>query len=235
MVEFIEENEDIITGIAKISHSLNISFSAQNDILNSIFSTLEIIKRELDLDFSNREREFRELEHISRDIKDNFTFTLSIADEVKSIDEVLQKINGETLNLTLKSKDENVSKSSKSVREFSDEIKEVVNKIFTKEIRNKTFGEHNRYIRNSVVHRIDDELSSLKKYIESKDGHLKKLAKIERYVNSFNEIISQNMAMAKGIERLLDALTVDGEKFDFQSEKSEENGKKINRETKGKF
>jgi methyl-accepting chemotaxis protein len=221
MEEFLEENGEIIRHVKSIAKSLNGSIQTQGEMLLSALSSLNTVKKEFELDFSNREREFRELNHVSRDIKDNFSFTLSIVDEIKIIDKTVGEINELALHLAIESKklDEEsqkiFSERSKSIREMSDTIKDVIDKIFTKEIRNKTFSEHNRYIRNSVVHRIDDEVSTIGKYIENRDEHLKRVNKIERFLNSIQETVSQNGAMAVGIEKLMDAFTVNGEKRDF--------------------
>jgi hypothetical protein len=218
MDDFLEENGVIIDHLKKLTKSLQGSFETQRELVSTTTSSINIFEREFDMNFSNREREFRELSHISRDIKDNFAFTVSIVDDLKSIQKLISQIDEITFTVSIdanKLANEKISEESKKIRELSDEVKGFLEKIFTKEIRNKTFSEHNRYVRNSVVHRIDDELDSLSKYIESREEQHQRITKMTSNVSNLEESLAQNSAMISGIEQLTSAFTFMGEKKVF--------------------
>jgi hypothetical protein len=221
MNSFLEENSEIIKHIKKLTKSLQGSFSTQKEVVTSATSSLNIFEKEFEMNFSNREREFRELSHISRDIKDNFAFTVSIVDDLKSIQKFVSQIDDIVFSISVEAEkfeeNQKVSNGSKKIRELSDEVKGSLEKIFTKEIRNKTFSEHNRYVRNSVVHRIDDELESLQKYIDSREEQQKRVSKLASSFGNLEDALSQNSAIISGIDQLTDAFTFNGEKDIYET------------------
>ncbi|EJF06783.1 hypothetical protein ThvES_00011260 [Thiovulum sp. ES] len=243
MDDFLEENSEIIKHIKKLTKSLQGSFSTQKELVNSATSSLNIFEKEFEMNFSNREREFRELSHISRDIKDNFAFTVSIVEDLKAIQKLVSQIDDIVFSVSVEAdkfeNNEKINEGSKKIRKFSDEVKNSLEKIFTKEIRNKTFSEHNRYVRNSVVHRIDDELESLQRYIKSREEQQNRISKMSSGFENLEEALSQNSAIISGIDQLTDAFTLNGDKKALGlSEKKEEpkiETKKVETEEKGEF
>jgi hypothetical protein len=235
--DFLEENSEIIKHIKKLTKSLQGSFSTQKELVNSATSSLNIFEKEFEMNFSNREREFRELSHISRDIKDNFAFTVSIVEDLKAIQKLVSKIDDIVFSVSVEAdkfeNNEKISEGSKKIRQFSDEVKNSLEKIFTKEIRNKTFSEHNRYVRNSVVHRIDDELESLQRYIKSREEQQNRISKMSSGFENLEDALSQNSAIISGIDQLTDAFTLNGEKNILENSKIEEKQEdKIEKESK---
>ncbi len=189
MNEFKEElDEDLVpigaSPLETLSQSIVGNLSLQKESMNSLLYSIQKVKKSLKDDFIYRERDLKNLSYIARDIKDNFQFTLMIADEVNIIDELIHQINLLALNITIESSKfgetgDIFGELSKDIRENSDKIGSVIERIFTKEVKNKSFREHNRYIQNSVLHHINERIESLGSFIGGGDDLLREISSTE--------------------------------------------------------
>jgi hypothetical protein len=180
----------------------NISF--QRETTSIIEENLLKIFGDFKDDLKNRESDLGKLEYISRDIKDNFEFTNSIFDEINSIKDLVSQINLLSLNTILEvSKLEESGDIINMAREIRDRVEKsekVLERVFTKEVKNKSFSQHNLYIKNSILPLIDKRVESLGDYLGRGDELRKD---IKRNIELINELGVSN----SGILPLLSILS----------------------------
>jgi hypothetical protein len=85
------------------------------------------------------------------------------------------------------------------MKKWGNEIQHIIEKIFLKEVKNKSFSEHNRYIKNGVLPRIDERIISLKKTIQNKDDVYKTIAKSDELIEELKLLNSGDKTMLSGL------------------------------------
>jgi len=208
----IDEKDNKVSQFKYLSEALFGNISIQKESIASIENSVTFLRKEFDSDISNRETDLKNLNYISKDIKDNFQFTLSIIDEITSIDELINQLNTLALHISVEASkigEENgeiFQNLAKSVREKGDEVQKVVENIFVKEVKNKSFSEHNRYVKNSILPQIDDRVKSLGEHIEKRDEILKEFQKTDDLVEELHILSSGNKTILNGIMNISDAI-----------------------------
>jgi len=262
------EKEEIENQIKYLSDALFGNITIKKESLEMLNRSLESLKSVLDKLLNDSSQDLNNLEYISRDIKDNFQFTLSIIDDLNEIDNSISKIidfeipkiaiissaetenksstaettnktqnnNDDEKNESKENNDEQVHNNSDEVekndsdvsskvssdtdinkKDFKDieienlknvindmqkwgsEVQEIIEKIFLKEIKNKSFSEHNRYIKNGVLPRIDERIISLRKTIQNKDDVYKTIAKSDELIDELKLLNSGDKTMLNGL------------------------------------
>jgi ribosomal protein L29 len=160
-------------------------------------------------DLSKRERDFGNLEYLARDLRDNLKFTVSLIDEVNIVDELITQINLLALNISIEANKESETTQlfgelAKDIREKSDKIQMVIERIYTKEVRNKSFSEHNRYIQNSVLPLINERVESMGGYLQDSEDLVKELKKSIDETHTLSDINSNNMEILTKFSNLLE-------------------------------
>ena len=86
------EKEEIENQIKYLSDALFGNITIKKESLEMLDRSLESLKSVLDKLLNDSSQDLNNLEYISRDIKDNFQFTLSIIDDLNEIDNSISKI-----------------------------------------------------------------------------------------------------------------------------------------------
>jgi len=241
------EKEEIENQIKYLSDALFGNITIKKESLEMLNSSLQSLKSVLDKLLSDSSQDLNNLEYISRDIKDNFQFTLSIIDELNEIDNSISKIidfevpkismispinepekieeiqeNKETNNsdevknndvdtssdtdkTNIEKKDfkdieiDNLKNVINDMKKWGNEVQQVIENIFLKEIKNKSFSEHNRYIKNGVLPRIDERIISLRKTIQNKDDVYKTISKSDELIEELKLLNSGDKTMLNGL------------------------------------
>ena len=258
------EKEEIENQIKYLSDALFGNITIKKESLEMLDRSLESLKSVLDKLLNDSSQDLNNLEYISRDIKDNFQFTLSIIDDLNEIDNSISKIvdfeipkiaiispaetepkpstaeeetqNDNNDNNDDEKNDEQVHNNSDEVeksdsdvsskvssdtdnnkKDFKDieienlrnvisdmqkwgnEVQKIIEKIFLKEIKNKSFSELNRYIKNGVLPRIDERIISLRKTIQNKDDVYKTIAKSDELIEELKLLNSGDKTMLSGL------------------------------------
>lgn len=186
--------QDIKPLFDALQTNLSISHGATENLQDGLLN----LKDELKRDISKREYDLGNLSYLARDIRDNFQFTLSLVDEINVIDELINQINILALNTAIEASkvegenEEVFGELAKDIREKSDKVQGVIERIFTKEVKNKSFSEHNRYIQNSVLSLINERVESLGDYLNIGDELLKDIKKLEDIVRDISHSNSNN-------------------------------------------
>ena len=241
------EKEEIENQIKYLSDALFGNITIKKESLEMLNSSLQSLKSVLDKLLSDSSQDLNNLEYISRDIKDNFQFTLSIIDELNEIDNSISKIidfeipkisiispvnepekieeaqeNNETISsdevknndvdtssdtdkTNIEKKDfkdieiDNLKNVINDMKKWGNEVQQVIENIFLKEIKNKSFSEHNRYIKNGVLPRIDERIISLRKTIQNKDDVYKTISKSDELIEELKLLNSGDKTMLNGL------------------------------------
>ena len=207
----IDEKERKQSQFKYLSEALFGNISIQKESIASIDESINVLRKEFESDISNKAVDLNQLNYIAKDIKDNFQFTLSIIDEITSIDELINQLNLLALNISVEAskvggeEGEIFQNLAKEVREKGDKVQGVIEKIFIKEIKNKSFSEHNRYIRNSILPQIDDRVKSLGEYIHRKDDISKEFNKTDDLIDELHILSSGNRTILNGIMNFSDS------------------------------
>jgi hypothetical protein len=85
------------------------------------------------------------------------------------------------------------------MKKWGNEVQQVIENIFLKEIKNKSFSEHNRYIKNGVLPRIDERIISLRKTIQNKDDVYKTISKSDELIEELKLLNSGDKTMLNGL------------------------------------
>jgi|GEM_PF-3704639 methyl-accepting chemotaxis protein len=191
-----------------LSQSIVGNLSLQKESMNSLLYSIQKVKKSLKDDFIYRERDLKNLSYIARDIKDNFQFTLMIADDVNIIDELIHQINLLALNITIESSKlgetgDIFGELSKDIREKSDKIDSVIERIFTKEVKNKSFREHNRYIQNSVLHHINERIESLGSFIGGGDDLIREISSTQELLEDLIHSVDLTFPLSSTLTDLI--------------------------------
>ena len=241
------EKEEIENQIKYLSDALFGNITIKKESLEMLDRSLESLKSVLDKLLNDSSQDLNNLEYISRDIKDNFQFTLSIIDELNEIDNSISKIidfeipkisiispvnepekieeaqeNNETISsdevknndvdtssdtdkTNIEKKDfkdieiDNLKNVINDMKKWGNEVQQVIENIFLKEIKNKSFSEHNRYIKNGVLPRIDERIISLRKTIQNKDDVYKTISKSDELIEELKLLNSGDKTMLNGL------------------------------------
>jgi len=241
------EKEEIENQIKYLSDALFGNTTIKKESLEMLNNSLKSLKSVLDKLLSDSSQDLNNLEYISRDIKDNFQFTLSIIDELNEIDNSISKIidfeipkisiispvnepekieeaqeNNETISsdevknndvdtssdtdkTNIEKKDfkdieiDNLKNVINDMKKWGNEVQQVIENIFLKEIKNKSFSEHNRYIKNGVLPRIDERIISLRKTIQNKDDVYKTISKSDELIEELKLLNSGDKTMLNGL------------------------------------
>jgi len=196
--------------IKPLFNAIETNLSISHGAITTLQNGLSDLKNELNKDISKRESDLNNLSYLARDIKDNFKFTLSLVDEINKIDELINQINILAINIALEvSKSEDINLEifgdiAKDIREKSDKVQNIIEKIFTKEVKNKSFSEHNRYIQNSVLPLINERVESLGDYLNNKDEIFKSIKQLEDITVEISHTNSGNRDMIGLLSNLIE-------------------------------
>lgn len=191
--------------LQSLSEAIQGNILFQKETISSIAKSIELLKKECNVDLSNKNIDINNLNYLVKDIKDNFQFTLNIIDEIGIIDELISQINLLALNISIQaSKDGDLEQNlfinlANDIREKSDKIQGVIERVFIKEIRNKSFSEHNRYIQNSILPQINDRAQSLRDNIDNIGALSKEFKNIDISLDELHVANSGNKTMLSGI------------------------------------
>ena len=184
----------------------------QKESIFLLDDSLQSIKKDFNDDLAKNEVDLNNLSYIARDIRDNFQFTISIIDEIGTIDELISQLNILALNLTVEaSKIDNeignvFNNLATEIREKGDRVQGVIERVFTKEIRNKSFSEHNRYIKNSILPQVNKRVESLDSFLGNRESVLKEFKKTDILVEELQLLNSGNKTILNGIINFTDNL-----------------------------
>jgi len=197
-----EENDN---QLKYLSEALFGNILIQRESISSIGNSLKILQKEFSSDISQKEMDLTNLSYIARDVRDNFQFTLSIIDEIGSIDELINQLNILALNISIEASKiegedgEIFTNLAKEVREKGDKVQGVIERIFLKEIRNKSFSEHNRYIKNSILPQINERVESLGQYFGNREDVVREFQKAGETIDELQILSSGNKTILSGI------------------------------------
>jgi len=188
-----------------LSDALFGNMKIQKESIILLEDSLKNIKKDFNDDIAKKSVDLNNLSYIARDIRDNFQFTIAIIDEIGTIDELINQLNILALNLTVEASKvdgesgNTFSNLAKEVREKGDRVQGVIERVFTKEIRNKSFSEHNRYIKNSILPQINERVESLDSFLGNKESILKEFKKTDDLVEELQLLNSGNKTILNGI------------------------------------
>ena len=189
--------------------TIDVNFSIANEATEYLQKSIKNIKKIVEEDILNQRNSLKDLNYIIRDIKNNLEFTLYLVDEINRIDEVVNQINVLALNTAIEASkvDGEASKIfgniAREVREKSDQIQEIITHIFSKEVKNKSFTEHNRYIKNSVLNLLEDRGKNITNNINTGEQLLRHIKKLEDFAKDIENSNYGNKEMLQSLQNLL--------------------------------
>jgi|GEM_PF-4566983 len=195
-----------------LSDALFGNMKIQKESIHLLENSLQMIKTDISDEVVKKNSDLNNLNYIARDIQDNFQFTISIIDEIGTIDELISQLNILALNLTVQaSKVEGEIGNSfntlaSEIREKGDKVQNVIERVFTKEIRNKSFSEHNRYIKNSILPQVNERVQSLDNVLGKQESIFKEFKKADDLVEELQLLNSGNKTILNGIMSFTDGL-----------------------------
>ncbi len=203
--ELFSSNQNPIETVAQ---SVEGNLSLQREAMLSLSYSINRIRDYIKQDFSHREIDLKNLGYLARDIRDNFQFTLMLADEIGVIDELISQINLLALNITIEASKisdtgEVFSELSKDIREKSDKIGSVIERIFTKEVRNKSFREHNRYVQNNVLNLINSRIESLGGYLGEGEFLIREINSSDELLEDLIHSIESSLPLASTLKNFV--------------------------------
>ncbi|HIO70601.1 MAG TPA: hypothetical protein EYG60_01575 [Campylobacterales bacterium] len=196
--------------IKPLFDTIDVNFSIANEATEYLQKSIKNIKKIVEEDILNQRNSSKDLNYIIRDIKNNLEFTLYLVDEINRIDEVVNQINVLALNTAIEASkvDGEASKIfgniAREVREKSDQIQEIITYIFNKEVKNKSFTEHNRYIKNSVLGLLEERGENITKYLNTGEQILRYVKKLEDWTKDIANSNDGNRELVQSLQSLLE-------------------------------